>query len=243
MVGRLEGKVAIVTGAARGQGAAAVDLFRAEGCCVMATDIDEAALLAGPERESVRRLRHDVADQAGWDAIVAATLGAFGRLDVLLNNAAAFVPRSFAETSVEDLDLHYWINQRGAFLGMQAALGPMRAAGGGSIVNVSSVAGARGSAGAFAYAASKWAIRGMTKCSALDLASTGIRVNAILPGLIDTAMMRRNPPERNAAIISAIPLGRPGLAGEVAAAALYLASDAAAYLTGSEITVDGGISA
>ena len=141
-VRRLAGKVAIITGAARGQGAAAVDLFRAEGCCVMATDIDEAALLVGHDRECVRRLRHDVADQAGWDAVIAATFSAFGRLNVLLNNAAAFEPRPFAETSVEDLDLHYRINQRGTFLGMQAVLDPMRAAGRGSIINVSSVAGA-----------------------------------------------------------------------------------------------------
>ena len=242
-MGILSGKVAVITGAARGQGAAEVALFVAEGCRVAATDIDEAALRAQPAHDALLLCRHDVGRAEDWAEVVAATLARFGRIDILINNAATFVPRTFQETTRADLDHHYAINQVGVFLGMQAVTPPMIAAGRGAIVNISSVAGLRGSAGAFAYAATKWAVRGMTRSAARDLAATGVRVNAILPGLIDTAMMRRNPPERNAAQIAAIPLGRPGHAQEVASAALYLASDAAAYITGAEIVVDGGQSA
>jgi 3alpha(or 20beta)-hydroxysteroid dehydrogenase len=242
-MGVLSGKVAIITGAARGQGEAEAALFLAEGCRVVATDMDEATLLAQPRREGLVPLRHDVASTEDWERVVAAALSRFQRLDILVNNAATFVPKTFQQTERADLDHHYAVNQVGVFLGMKAVVAPMIAAGTGSIVNISSVAGLRGSTGAFAYATTKWAVRGMTRSAALELAESGIRVNAILPGLIDTAMMRLNSPERNAALIAAIPLGRPGQVGDIAAAALYLASEAAAYLTGAEIVIDGGQSA
>jgi len=241
-MGTLDGKVAIITGAARGQGAAEVDLFVAEGCRVVATDKDGGALRSRHDGAGVRLWEHDVADAAAWKRVVDATVAEFGGVDILVNNAAVFEPKPFLETTLELLELHYRVNQAGVFLGMMAVAEPMIRAGRGSIINISSVAGVRGSSGAFAYATSKWAIRGMSKSAARDLAATGIRVNDILPGLIDTAMMQLNPPERNAAIIRDIPLGRPGTAMDVAAAALYLASDASSYLTGSEITVDGGLS-
>jgi 3alpha(or 20beta)-hydroxysteroid dehydrogenase len=239
----LSGKVAIITGAARGQGEAEAALFLAEGCRVVATDVDEAALMAQPKRDGLVPLRHDVANANDWGRVVAAALDRFRHIDILVNNAATFVPKTFQQTERADLDHHYAVNQVGVFLGMKAVTASMTEAGRGVIVNISSVAGLRGSAGAFAYAATKWAVRGMTRSAALELAASGIRVNAILPGLIDTAMMRLNPPERNAALIASIPLGRPGSVADIAAAALYLASDAAAYLTGAEIVIDGGQSA
>jgi 3alpha(or 20beta)-hydroxysteroid dehydrogenase len=241
-MGLLDGKVAIITGAAHGQGAVEVDLFLAEGCRVAATDKDEAALRTRPESAELQLWKHDIASAADWKAVVEGTMARFGRVDILVNNAAVFVPRHFLETDMESFDLHYRVNQVGVFLGMRTVADVMVQAGSGSIINISSVAGARGSSGAFAYATSKWAIRGMSKSAARDLAASGIRVNAIVPGLIDTAMMHLNPPERNATIIGNIPLGRPGTAMDVASAALYLASDASSYLTGSEITVDGGLS-
>jgi 3alpha(or 20beta)-hydroxysteroid dehydrogenase len=241
-MGLLDGKVAIVTGAAHGQGSAEVDLFLKEGCRVSASDKDEVALRARTESENLKLWRHDVSSAADWKAVVDGTIKQFGRVDILINNAAVFVPKHFLETDLDLFDLHFRVNQTGVFLGMRTVAEAMVPAGRGSIVNISSVAGARGSSGAFAYATSKWAIRGMSKSAARDLAASGIRVNAIVPGLIDTAMMHLNPPARNASIISNIPMGRPGSAMDVANAALYLASDASSYLTGSEITVDGGLS-
>jgi 3alpha(or 20beta)-hydroxysteroid dehydrogenase len=241
-VGVLAGKVAIVTGAARGQGAAEVDLFLSEGCSVVATDKDAKALRSGQPGSRLLTLRHDVGNESDWSAVVKATISAFGRVDILVNNAAIFVPQTFQNTDRAQFDLHYSINQVGVFLGMKAVWEIMAASGIGSIVNVSSVAGIRGSSGAFAYATSKWAIRGMSKSAARDLAATGIRVNAVIPGLIETAMMEKNPAERNATIISNIPMARPGKATDVASAVMFLASDASSYLTGSEITIDGGLS-
>ena len=239
-MGILDGKVAIITGAARGQGAAEVHLFLTEGCRVVASDRDEAALFAQHDRDNLAMLQHDVSSAQDWSRVVESALARFGRIDILINNAAVFVPSALQATDFGNFDLHYRVNQVGVFLGMKAVLEPMTASGGGSIVNISSTAGVRGSAGAFAYATSKWAIRGMSKSAARDLSGTGIRVNAILPGLIDTAMMRQNPAERNSALLATIPMGRPGTAAEVASAALYLASDASSYVTGSEIIIDGG---
>ena len=239
-MGILDGKVAIITGAARGQGAAEVRLFLAEDCRVVASDVDEAALFAQQDHDNLAMLQHDVGSAQDWSRVVESALVRFGRIDILINNAAVFVPSTLQATDAGNFDLHYRTNQVGVFLGMKAVLEPMIASGGGSIVNISSTAGVRGSAGAFAYATSKWAIRGMSKSAARDLSETGIRVNAILPGLIDTAMMRQNPAERNAALLATIPMGRPGTAAEVASAALYLASDASSYITGSEIIIDGG---
>ena len=241
-MGVLDGKVALITGAARGQGAEEARLFIAEGCRVAATDIDEAALRSQTKHDALACWHHDVAEVEDWARVVAAVHDRFGPIDILINNAAMFLPNRFQETDRGQLDEHYRVNQVGVFLGMQAVMGDMIAAARGSIINIASVAGLRASAGAFAYATSKWAIRGMTKCAAVDLADTGIRVNAIVPGLIDTAMMHRNPPERKAALIAGIPLGRPGNVYDVASAALYLASDASSYMTGAEIVIDGGAS-
>jgi len=239
--GELEGRVAIVTGAAGGMGGAITQAYLAAGCRVVATDLKARQL---PEASDVLScLAHDASSESDWRRVVEEASGRFGRLDILVNNAAYFEPAPFVETSAEDMDAHYRVNQRGVLIGMQVVLPAMRAAGRGAIINICSVAALSGSTGAFAYMSTKWAIRGMSRAAARELAPLDIRVNAIMPGLIDTAMMARNPPERNAGIIGAIPVGRAGRAAEIAEAALYLASDRSAYLTGSEIVVDGGLSA
>ena len=169
-------------------------------------------------------------------------LATHSRIDVLINNAGIFRSNSMRNTPLEEYQLIMDINATGTFLGMQTVAVPMREAGSGSIVNISSLAGLQGAAGAFAYSASKWAVRGMTKTAAIELGRRGVRVNSIHPGLIETDMMRQLPtePERMA---RSVPLGRVAQSSEVAALALYLASDDSSYSTGSEFVVDGGLQA
>ena len=239
--GELAGRVAIVTGAAGGLGGAITRAFLAAGCRVVATDL--APVRLSESTDALLCVAHDTSRDDDWRSVVDEATGRFGRIDILVNNAAHFQPASFIDTTADDMDAHYRVNQRGVLLGMQAALPAMRALGGGAIVNICSVAALSGSTGAFAYMSTKWAIRGMSRAAARELAPLNIRVNAIMPGLIDTAMMARNPPERNAGIVGAIPIGRAGRSAEVAEAALYLASERSAYVTGSEIVIDGGLSA
>lgn len=242
---RLDNKIAIITGAASGQGAAEARLFAAEGARVVLTDINarEGAALADRIGSNARFVPHDVSDEGAWKRVIETTLAAFGKPTVLINNAGVYKPKSFQETSAELLDFHYRVNVRGVFLGMQAVYPLMLQAGGGSIVNIASGAGARGYPGLFAYAGSKWMVRGLSKCAAVDLAKSHIRINAILPGLIDTPMLGENNPEYMAQLAQMVPMGRFGTAEEVAQAALYLASDAAAYVSGADLTVCGALMA
>jgi 3alpha(or 20beta)-hydroxysteroid dehydrogenase len=242
---RLTNKIAIITGAASGQGAAEARLFAAEGARVVLTDINarEGANLAAQIGSSARFVQHDVSDEAAWKRVIDVTLDSFGKPTVLINNAGVYKPKSFQETDSALLDFHYRVNVRGVFLGMQAVYPLMLEAGGGSIVNVASGAGARGYPGLFAYAGSKWMVRGLSKCAAVDLARHGIRVNAILPGLIDTPMLGENDPEHLRQITQMVPMGRLGTPAEVAEAALYLASDAAAYISGIDLAVCGALMA
>lgn len=241
-MGRLSGKVAIVTGAAGGQGAAEARLFAAEGAKVTLTDLsDEGEALAREIGGDTIFLRHDVSDKLAWDAVVAATLERFGRIDILVNNAGVYRPQSIQSTDEALFELHYRVNQLGVFLGMQAVVDPMKTAGGGAIVNTSSVAGLAGFPGMIAYATSKWAVRGLTKCAAADLGPFGIRVNSIHPGLIDTPMLTANNAEVNNALIAATPLGRMGTPEEVALLVAFLVSDEGRFITGSEVKIDGGI--
>ncbi|HLZ83585.1 MAG TPA: glucose 1-dehydrogenase [Caulobacteraceae bacterium] len=242
---RLKDKVAIITGAASGQGAAEARLFVAEGARVVVTDINETegAQVAAELGEAAIFLRLDVSEENSWAQVVEQTLARFGRIDILINNAGVYRPRPFQETDKALLDLHYKVNVLGVFLGMKAVEAAMIAGGGGAIVNTSSGAGARGYPGMFAYAGSKWAVRGLSKCAAVDLATSGIRVNTILPGLVDTPMLAENTPEYLEMISKLPPAGRLGTAEEVAEAALYLASDAASYTMGAEIAVCGGLMA
>ena len=236
------GKVTIITGAASGQGAAEARLFAEEGAKVVVTDIDEdGATLASEMGRNGHFVRHDVGDEAGWAKVIEQTLEHFGRLDVLVNNAGIYKPASLLDTDAALWELHYRVNQLGVFLGMRAAAEVMAKGGGGAIVNVSSNAGMNNVPGMFAYGASKWAVRGMTKLAASELAPLGIRVNSIHPGIIDTPMLGENTPERLKLYESMIPMGRMGTPDEVARLVLFLASDASSYVTGAEITVDGGI--
>jgi 3alpha(or 20beta)-hydroxysteroid dehydrogenase len=238
----LTGKVAIITGAAQGQGRAEAELFVRQGAMVLLTDVNDAgADVARDLGSNTFFLHHDVSDEAAWTKVASSAVERFGRLDVLVNNAGVFNPKPIRETDPALFDLHYRVNQLGIFLGMRAVIDPMIATGGGSIVNISSVSGLRGIPNQFAYAASKWAVRGMTKCAAAELARSGIRVNSVHPGLIDTPMLAGNSPETNRRYAAAVPLGRAARPEEVAEVVAFIASDAASYLTGAEITVDGGV--
>lgn len=243
-MGRLDGKVALITGGARGQGAAEGALFRREGAEVYLTDVlaDEGNKTAADIGASF--FEHDVTDADAWKAIVAAINDEHGRLDVLINNAGIFRMAGLAETERSLWDSTIAINQTGVFLGMQAVSPIMISGRAGSIINISSIAGLRGSGAAFAYGASKWAVRGMTKGAAQELAPHGIRVNSIHPGIIETAMLGEfDRVGVREAVLDRIPMGHTADADEVAKLALFLASDDSAYCTGSEFVVDGGMTA
>jgi 3alpha(or 20beta)-hydroxysteroid dehydrogenase len=249
-VGQLDGKVAIITGAASGQGAAEARLFVAQGACVVLGDVSDGpgAALAAELGDRARYVHQDIADEAVWGEVVALAVGEFGGLDVLVNNAGIFDPAPLADTTTASWDRHLAVNQTGAFLGMRAAVGPMIARGGGSIVNTSSITGLKGAPGMYAYTATKWALRGMTKAAAQELGAVGIRVNSLHPGLIETGMIADLPPERREELISTIPLQhaartRIGQPLDVAGAALWLASDASSFVTGAELSIDGGTAA
>jgi NAD(P)-dependent dehydrogenase (short-subunit alcohol dehydrogenase family) len=254
---RLAGKSALVTGAARGIGEAIASAFVAEGARVLVTDIDDAAGAAvaarlGPQAE-YRRL--DVREEADWASVTAFALESFGRLDILVNNAGITgFENGFVAHDPENAELADWravhrTNLDGVFLGCRYAIRAMRAAGAGSIVNVSSRSGVVGIPGAAAYASSKAAVRNHTKTVALHCAEQGlaIRCNAILPAAVLTPMwepLLGDGPEREArmaAFVADTPLRRFGRPEEVAALAVMLASDEAAYMTGAELHIDGGI--
>ena len=243
-MGRLEGRVALITGAAspRGQGAAEASLFAAEGASVVLTDVrdEEGAQTAASIGERAAYLHLDVTSEAGWAEVVSWTLGRHGRLDVLVNNAGVWFGKGLEETTLDDYRRVVEINQIGAFLGLRAVVPAMKATGSGSIVNISSLAGLRGTNMPLAYAATKWAVRGMSRAAAAELAPHGIRVNAVFPGYVDTGMIDAGHEE----IAQRVPLGRRLAApDEVAAAVLFLASDEARYVTGAELVVDGAVTA
>jgi 3alpha(or 20beta)-hydroxysteroid dehydrogenase len=241
---RLDGRVALVTGAAssRGQGAAEARLLAAAGAVVLLADVDDevgertAASIGG----SASYGHLDVTSESDWSAVVSWILGSHGRLDVLVNNAGVWLAGPLAEMSLADYRRVIDVNQVGAFLGMRAVVPAMRAAGSGSIVNISSLAGLRGAQVSTAYAASKWAVRGMSRQAAAELAADGIRVNAVFPGYVDTGMIDAGHDE----IAQRVPLGRRlATPEEIAEVVVFLASDAARYITGAEIVVDGGVTA
>jgi 3alpha(or 20beta)-hydroxysteroid dehydrogenase len=248
-MGRLDGKVALITGAARGQGAAEARLFVAEGAQVMLGDVldDDGEIVAKELGARAAYRHHDVASEDDWEAIVAAARSQFGRLDVLVNNAGVFRVMGMTATSLDEYMRIVNVNQVGVFLGMKAVTETMIAQGSGSIVNISSVAGLTGSAGTIAYTASKFAVRGMTKVAAVELAPFGVRVNSVHPGLIDTTMLREAFALENDENVDAaranVPNGRLATAEDVARLVLYLASDDSDYSTGSEFVVDGGMTA
>lgn len=247
-MGNLDGKVALITGAARGQGAAEARLFAARGAKVMLCDVldDEGKKVAQEIGAAADYVRLDVTDEKAWADVVKKTVDRFGKLNVLVNNAGIIhTVKPLTETSVDEYMRIIRVNQLGVFLGMRSAAPAMKAAGGGSIVNISSIDGLIGMWGATAYVASKFAVRGMTKVAALELGRDNIRVNSIHPGGIQTKILDDTGLTETDAVkaFSAIPLGRIGQSEEIATLAAYLASDDASYSTGSEFVADGGLTA
>jgi 3alpha(or 20beta)-hydroxysteroid dehydrogenase len=238
---RLAGKIILISGGARGQGAAEARLCVAEGARVVIGDVLEAEgrRLAAELGAAASFVRQDVTCEADWDATIAAA-EAFGGLHGLINNAGIYQPRTLMETDTELFERHMRVNQLGCFLGMKCVVPLMERSGGGSIVNISSVAGLRGSPGAIAYSATKWALRGMTKAAAVDLAPRKIRVNSVHPGTIDTEMLNVRTPEQNQRRLQLVPMKRMGTAEEVARLVLFLLSDESGYITGAEVAIDGG---
>ena len=245
MSGRLEGKVALVTGAARGIGAAIARRYAAEGATVLLTDADEEGVVALAAELGASARAHDVTSEPAWEEVAQWATGEHDRIDVLVNNAGIFLAAPLGDTSLEDFRRVQEVNQVGVFLGMRTVAPLMAAQGSGSIINLSSVAGRMGTPYLTAYAASKWAVRGMTKCVARELAPAGVRVNSLHPGQIDTDMntrQRERTPELIDKLVAAIPMRRIGDPTEIADAAVYLAADESRYVTGSELVVDGGVS-
>ena len=247
---RLGGKVALVTGAASGIGAATARRFAAEGASVALTDVRAEVGAALAETLSADGHRAcfvplDVTCESQWEAAVARVTDRFGAPTVLVNNAGIYARRLIEDTSPAELDRMMEVNVKGVLLGIKAVLPAMRAASGGSIVNLSSVAGIIGSAISSDYNASKGAVRILTKCAALQYAKDGIRCNSVHPAPIDTDMGWQAMPagEIRERRLQEIPLGRMGTADEVANAILFLASDEASFVTGSELVVDGGLTA
>ncbi|MDD5174944.1 MAG: glucose 1-dehydrogenase [Sterolibacterium sp.] len=248
-MGKLEGKVAIVTGAARGQGAAEARRLVEEGAAVVLADMldDEGKKMASVLGERALFVHLDVRQEADWTAVVDATIKKFGRLDILVNNAGVI---RFAPVALMPPELFRFvvdINFYGPYLGMRAVIPKMMEAGSGSIINISSINGLMGTPTFAAYAGSKHGLIGMTKSVAMELGATGIRVNAICPGEVDTPMLSEASAtvgmDIGAAMAGRIPLGRMARPEEIASMVVFLACDDSSYCTGGVFVVDGGLSA
>ena len=242
-MGRLQGKVIVITGGARGQGATEGRLFAGQGADVVLTDVLVDAGQETAQRIGADFYEHDVSEEGAWENVVNRTVAKHGRIDVLVNNAGIFIGKRMVDTSIDEFERIMRINTRGVFLGMKAVEATMRVQGAGSIINISSVAGMVAASGAFAYGASKWAVRGMTKTAAIELARFGIRVNSIHPGLIQTDMLddvMKDDEQRRDRMKQLVPLGSIAEPEDIANMALFLASDESRYATGTEFVVDGG---
>jgi 3alpha(or 20beta)-hydroxysteroid dehydrogenase len=240
---RLDGRVALVTGGARGLGAAYVRALHAAGAAVVVADLldEPGAALATELGERARYVHLDVTDEGGWDAAVAAAVAAFGSLDVLVNNAGIANAAPIEHFTAAKWNAVIAVNLTGVFLGCRAVVPTMKAqfaesGRGGSIINISSVEGMRGSPGLHGYTAAKFGVRGLSQSLAVELGPSGIRVNSVHPGLILTDMTTRIDPAH-----LDIPLGRPGVPDDVAGTIVFLASDASRFTTGTEFVVDGGM--
>lgn len=244
---RLAGKVAIITGGARGMGAATCRLFVQEGAKVAVADMldAEGRTLAAELGDAARFYHHDVTSEASWAGLVEQVQQDLGAVDVLVNNAGVLMFRTLLDTSLADYERVLKVNLVGEFLGIKAVAPGMIERGRGSIINLSSVDGMKGANGLAAYASSKWGVRGLTKVAAMELGHRGVRVNSVHPGGVDTAM--GNPGQRSRDEVNQgfanIALQRVGEPAEVAAATLFLASDESSYMVGAEIVVDGGMTA
>ncbi len=242
---RLQGKVAIITGGARGMGAATVRVFVAEGAKVVIADVLEkdGAKLASELGSSAIFQRHDVSDENSWRNIADKAIATFGGIDVLVNNAGVLLFKTLLTTEKADFERVLGVNLVGEFLGIKTIAPHMIARGKGSIINVSSVDGMKGANGLGAYASSKWGVRGLTRVAAMELGYQGVRVNSIHPGGVDTVMTNPTASSRDEVDqrFKMVPLQRVGAPEEVARATLFLASDESSYLCGAEIAVDGGM--
>ena len=247
-MGRLDGKVAVITGAARGQGVTEAELFAREGARVVLTDVlveegQQAAdriRAAGGEALFVKL---DVGSPDEWNEVVRHTVLTYERLDILVNNAGIAVRGGVESTPVEEWDRCLDINAKGVFLGMKYAIPAMLQNGSGSVINISSTSGIVGYPGGTAYHASKGAVRIMTKAAAAEYAKRGVRVNSLHPGIIKTAMTDNMDEDRAAGILDRTPMGRKGTPMEIAYGALFLASDESSFVTGAELVIDGGMTA
>lgn len=245
-MGRLSGKVALVTGAAGGQGAAAARRFVEEGARVVVADVrdDEGRAFADEIGAHYRHL--DVSDEDGWTTALDEVREVYGPPTVLVNNAGVLHFAPLHETRLPDYLRVIQVNQVGTFLGMRAVVPGMVEAGGGSIINVSSVEGLKAAPLLTAYTASKFAIRGMTKVAALELASKGVRVNSVHPGVIETGLLPTalgGQPVDLTQVGKKVPMKRVGQPAEVAQLVVFLASDESSYCTGAEFVADGGVTA
>ncbi|GAA3410086.1 glucose 1-dehydrogenase [Paenibacillus hodogayensis] len=240
---KLTGKVAIVTGGSRGQGASHVRALIQEGAKVAFTDIrvELGEALAKELGPNALFIQQDVASPADWERVVAETEASFGPVNVLVNNAGIALLKDIADTTYEEFQKVVDVNQVGVFLGMKAVLPSMRRAGIGSIINVSSAAGDKGIPGNVAYGGTKYAVRGMTKVAALEFVQDNIRVNTIMPGIIQTPMVDEPDEDRVAELVKGIPMKRLASTDEVSKLVVYLASDDSSYSTGADFVVDGGI--
>jgi NAD(P)-dependent dehydrogenase (short-subunit alcohol dehydrogenase family) len=248
MTGRLAGKVALITGAAGGIGAATAAAFAAEGARLVLADValvDPAVVAPVASAGDVVTVSLDVTSEGGWRSAVDLAATTFGGLDILVNVAGIVKWDGVEETSQADWDLVIAVNQTGTWLGMKTALPLLKADGGGAIINTSSVLGIIGGGGAAAYQASKGAVRVLSKTAAVQYATQGVRVNSIHPGVIATPMIQGILDDEgdNQADIVRTPMRRAGTAAEIAAGMVYLASDEASFVTGAELVIDGGLTA
>ena len=236
-MGRVEGKVVLISGGARNIGGASARMLVAEGAKVVIGDLldEEGAALAAELGDAARYVHLDVTDPDDWTAAVALAVTEFGKLNVLFNNAGIFNGAPINRFKLAQWQQMLDVNLTGPFLGIRAATDALIAAGGGSIINTSSIEGLRGTPWAHGYVASKWGLTGLTKSVALELAPHGIRVNSIHPGRISTPATDQMPDD-----LIPIPLGRPGRAEEIAPFVVFLASDESSFATGAEFVVDGG---
>jgi 3alpha(or 20beta)-hydroxysteroid dehydrogenase len=247
-MGRLDGKVALVTGGARGMGKSHVRHFVAEGARVVFGDVldeDGAAVAAQLAPDSCRYVHHDVTSEADWTAAVGTAMTTFGRLDVLVNNAGVLSHAPIVDMPLDEFRRVIEVNLIGTWLGIRSVAGPMSESGGGSIVNVSSIEGFVGAAGLSAYSASKFGIRGLTKTAAQELGPLGIRVNSIHPGGVMTPMAMAAAPSFThidpADFLKSLPIPRMAKPVEISRLVAFLASDDSSYSTGGEFVADGGI--
>ncbi|MFE3828083.1 SDR family oxidoreductase [Streptomyces sp. NPDC059092] len=236
-MGRLAGKVALVTGGSRGIGRGITEAFVREGAVVVSADLT----VADPPVPGVREIRLDVTDEDGWAEAVADVERTYGRLDILVNNAGLISYEPIDTLTLAEWERVVAVDQTGVFLGMRAAIPAMRRAGGGSLINISSAWGVVGGVGTHAYHAAKGAVRSMTRNAAVTYAAEAIRANSVIPGWIETPLTDAQPAELNAAVLAGTPMRRGGTPAEIAHGCVYLASDESAYVTGTDLVIDGGL--